>query len=448
MWERLIRTTLLLIAVRAVTLVGPVKELLSDIDDIWFKTCSWIALVLQLLDYLRAPTRRLLPHWRTLALFTANIFVSLVGLAEVATSFVNQNHSSVKEGCVPSAVVAEEDSSFYSMIFGASVPETVSCTPVSVVTVSADGVSGVNSILFILLQNLTPFLKSNMLGFESIIELNNTMKVGMWLFPLLCFTAVLVALCPVPSVPSNTGRFKRVGTLTFNIPMRLSSADSQTYKRSTNGGKGQHGKGMMHATENNDGNENSNNSNVEEEYEVYDLPVQVWFPILKIDSKINRIRRFFRALHTTTTLWTSGHPEHQDAEIQLLVKGMCALGGAPPLTLQHLALARSNAEFVPTLKGMFGGAGEGISGIKFQGNGAATDPADTTTNKDKSKPMPLVVNDHNQFTLRDLPLFPAAIYSHGMYGWRQISSTTFENMASNGIIVFSIDHRPSAMCVR
>ena len=41
-----------------------------------------------------------------------------------------------------------------------------------------------------------------------------------------------------------------------------------------------------------------------------------------------------------------------------------------------------------------------------------------------------------------------AVYSHGMYAWRQIASTTFEMLASHGFVVFSVDHKPSAMVSR
>ena len=40
------------------------------------------------------------------------------------------------------------------------------------------------------------------------------------------------------------------------------------------------------------------------------------------------------------------------------------------------------------------------------------------------------------------------IYSHGMYSWRQCSSRTNELLASNGFVVFSCDHYPSAMLTR
>lgn len=47
-----------------------------------------------------------------------------------------------------------------------------------------------------------------------------------------------------------------------------------------------------------------------------------------------------------------------------------------------------------------------------------------------------------------VPPHPVVIYSHGMYSWRQISSNTFEMLASHGYVVFACDHSPSAMVTR
>eukprot|EP00598_Pedospumella_elongata_P000911 CAMPEP_0184975784 /NCGR_PEP_ID=MMETSP1098-20130426/6912_1 /TAXON_ID=89044 /ORGANISM="Spumella elongata, Strain CCAP 955/1" /LENGTH=473 /DNA_ID=CAMNT_0027498559 /DNA_START=620 /DNA_END=2041 /DNA_ORIENTATION=+ len=48
----------------------------------------------------------------------------------------------------------------------------------------------------------------------------------------------------------------------------------------------------------------------------------------------------------------------------------------------------------------------------------------------------------------ELPKLPIAIYSHGMYGWRQIHHTACEKLASEGFIVFACDHTPDCLLTR
>lgn len=137
--------------------------------------------------------------------------------------------------------------------------------------------------------------------------------------------------------------------------------------------------------------------------ESYELTVQCWFPISHELYLLDKIRKIF-GLPLHSYLWTSGHPDYQKDEISKLMSYTAENSGLPKLLFRHMSLAQSNAEFIPDM-----------TSVSFD-------------------------DMHERF--------PIVVYSHGMYSWRQLSSTTFEMLASNGFAVFSVDHRPSAMMAR
>jgi hypothetical protein len=123
------------------------------------------------------------------------------------------------------------------------------------------------------------------------------------------------------------------------------------------------------------------------------LNVQIWFPLAS-DAPAG----------PKAALWTSGCPTHRALESRLLLNGMSRTYGLPSLILQHLQQARTNSEWF--------------------------------ANCDH------VIKDCGAHSL------PVAIYSHGMYGWRQVHHTTCETLANHGYVVFAIDHAPDCMVSR
>jgi dienelactone hydrolase len=128
------------------------------------------------------------------------------------------------------------------------------------------------------------------------------------------------------------------------------------------------------------------------------LNVQCWFPISKEPAPLLS-SAFSKAL-----LWTSGSPKQQHKEMGLLLRGMSRTYSLPHWVLQHLKLATTNAEWCSECD--------------------------------------MVTKDGGDNSL------PIAIYSHGMYGWRQVHVTTAELLASYGFVVFACDHVPDSMVSR
>ena len=124
------------------------------------------------------------------------------------------------------------------------------------------------------------------------------------------------------------------------------------------------------------------------------LAVQCWFPI-------NHTPSWFEQY---TLLWTSGHPNHQLEESMGLSAALTKSNNMPSFITNHLALARTNSFW----QGAF----------------------------DK-----LICKE-------ELPKLPIAIYSHGMYGWRQIHHTACEKLASEGFVVFACDYVPDCLLAR
>lgn len=131
------------------------------------------------------------------------------------------------------------------------------------------------------------------------------------------------------------------------------------------------------------------------------VAVQCWFPMKSTRCSPQGWRGWLFK-QQKALLWTSGHPSSQLAESTALLQFISReyLKG-PGLLLEHLSLARTNSIHQPSL-----GAVE-------------TSPA-----------------------------MPVAIYSHGMYGWRQIHRTACEALASEGYLVLACDHSPDCMIAR
>lgn len=124
--------------------------------------------------------------------------------------------------------------------------------------------------------------------------------------------------------------------------------------------------------------------------------VQCWFPIK------NSI-----IFLPYSILWTSGNPHTEFDESRILLDAVAANSGLPPFLLRHLSLAKCHSRWQQTFDNI----------IRL--------PSDPKMRR-----------------------FPIAIYSHGMYGWRQIHHSLCEALASYGFVVFSIDHHPDSMACR
>ena len=138
----------------------------------------------------------------------------------------------------------------------------------------------------------------------------------------------------------------------------------------------------------------------------YELTVQCWFPIRPQRHTANLWERINPFSIRKAILWTSGDPDHQVEELFQLMDFTASNSGFPSFLFAHLALAKTHATFIPDMKSF------------------------------------------NLQSVHPETPFPVVIYSHGMYSWRQFSTSSFEKLASNGYIVFSVDHKPSAMVAR
>jgi hypothetical protein len=195
---------------------------------------------------------------------------------------------------------------------------------------------------------------------------------GAVLLIVASLTLAIILIFPVPSKPHLNGRFKRVGTCSFQIPIQL-PPDAQRYKDITN----------------------------------YEVTVQCWFPISDSQTPLFKFQRYFNLL-PQATLWSSGHPHSQSFEALQLHQNSALSAELPSFIFSHLLLSITNSEYLDFHDLQLPLSAEPLPGSEY----------------------------------------PVAIYSHGMWSWRQISSSTFEMLASNGYIVFSVDHLPSAMITR
>ena len=124
------------------------------------------------------------------------------------------------------------------------------------------------------------------------------------------------------------------------------------------------------------------------------ITIQCWFPINHSPTPFE----------LCTLLWTSGHPDYQLQEILDLLTALTKSNSLPSFCTHHLTLART--------KTFWQAAFDKLIGKDVQAK------------------------------------FPIAIYSHGMYGWRQIHHTACEKLASEGFIVFACDHIPDCLLTR
>jgi dienelactone hydrolase len=128
-----------------------------------------------------------------------------------------------------------------------------------------------------------------------------------------------------------------------------------------------------------------------------DITMQCWFPIQSHDK--------YPGSYSNALLWTSGHPQHQVQESADMLETLANNGKMPKFALMHLSMMRTNSRWQ-----------DGFASI-------------ARPNVDGDK-------------------YPIAIYSHGLWGWRQIHHSACENLASHGFIVFACDHTPDSMCSR
>ena len=133
-----------------------------------------------------------------------------------------------------------------------------------------------------------------------------------------------------------------------------------------------------------------------DEHCMHDIPVQCWFP-MKDKNKGTSNSPLSGAM-----LWTSGHPREQERELFALLAALARNQRLPVFALRHLALTRTNSCYC---------------------------------------------NDLNSLSEAEKS-YPVVIYSHGMYGWRQIHHTACEKLASEGFVVFAIDHQPDSTLAR
>ena len=200
---------------------------------------------------------------------------------------------------------------------------------------------------------------------------------------------------PVPSEAPLTGPYKQIGTTTFNAHI-------------------------------------ANNI----------IPVQVWFPLESSSFACNQsivghitsiISGSDKAL-----LWTSGHPSYQVRESLELLDTLATLNSLPSFIVKHLILSRTNAIYCDSFNHI---------PTKLHRNGNCdvnnTDSINININN---------INNNNisssNSNVNNTCKFPIAIYSHGLYGWRQIHHSSCENLASHGYIVFACDHCPDSTLTR
>lgn len=142
------------------------------------------------------------------------------------------------------------------------------------------------------------------------------------------------------------------------------------------------------------------------------LPVQVWFPMEPAQSTWGRIWEEW--VSARSVLWTSGCPGEEYSESSMLLHHIASNYRLPHAITGHLSLARTNSLWQ-----------KDMSRILHHLPSFTDSKGSTSTHR-----------------------FPIAIYSHGMYGWRQIHTSLCESLASLGFIVIACDHAPDGMVSR
>lgn len=128
--------------------------------------------------------------------------------------------------------------------------------------------------------------------------------------------------------------------------------------------------------------------------------VQCWFPMQPSNNSL--VQLYEKYVVPRTVRWTSGSPSFEVEESRILQNNIVKHHSIPVFILRHLALARTNSLWQPNLDRLLEGDQQ----------------------------------------------LPIAIFSHGMYGWRQLHTSLCEDLASLGFIVFACDHAPDAMVSR
>ena len=246
--------------------------------------------------------------------------------------------------------------------------------------------------LLSLLFSLLFLLLSLFLSFQEIIQSQFFLIFQILFLFLLFFTFLTIFLFPIPSKEELNGKYQRIGSSSFSIPISL-PLNSQLYQNNLS----------------------------------YPLTVQCWFPISNSFSFFDQIRKYFN-LRNYSTLWSSGNPQSQTKEILQLLRCVAESASLPAILFSHLTLAKTNAEFID------------YHSLQLKSLLSQSSNPSSSSSSSSSSSFPSLSSQESQF--------PIVIYSHGMWSWRQISSSTFEMLASNGYVVFSVDHLPSAMITR
>ena len=389
MWEVNVRSAVIFAAASSIsqcfsTAAVPGTSVLS-ISEV----CSYASSCLFAADWALHRSRELKAYWRTLPLFAVNGFISHLYFNKALLLLTHQCRQSTCE---------------IHYWFG-----------------------GMSSYLIRLLVFIDDWAVPVQLHLYKYLS----MKYLCLLLALL--TALLLWVFPVPSLPALKGRYSRVGTANFALPMKLSSRKSQLYK-----GNGQ----LVNPPE----------QIGEEEVEEYEVAVQCWFPMLTQESLLRKLARCAGMSNAGAGLWSSGHKETELQELRAVLHGMSKLGGVPAWMFEQLALAVTNAEHVESMEGIFGldsastSFGEDVAALdrwEASAASAASGEGGLGASGDSASAAPSQCNPLTHTTP-----FPIAIYSHGNYGWRQVSASACEALASEGYVVFSMDHAPSAMCAR
>eukprot|EP01038_Epipyxis_sp_PR26KG_P011859 gene11859-15869_t len=207
-------------------------------------------------------------------------------------------------------------------------------------------------------------------------------------------TILFLILFPTPSARKLLGPHKRIGTYSFNIPYSYTSSENIFPSANC-------------------------------------IAVQSWFPIdpEHDNSFLNTIWQIlFSPSHAV--LWTSGHPKEQLREQELLLTQLSINYKIPDYLLHHLTLAKSQSEFQESYGNII--SSSTLGNILQQVNNGYSYRKLDQNKKEEIGPLK----------------FPIAIYSHGMYSWRQFHTSLFEELASHGFIVFALDHAPDSMISR
>ena len=246
---------------------------------------------------------------------------------------------------------------------------------------------------------------------------------GVLLMASSAISALLLILFPLPFAAKLTGKYRSLETSSFNINM------------------------------------------VDKDGASYPLPVQVWYPtecLASQDAK-KREREPDQILNGTpqhkAMLWTSGNPEFESLEIEPLLDLIADDLEKPRFLFKHIMQATTNflwRDLQLLLASSSSSSSSSSSATpstrQSNCNSIATPPpsirrlsmrrregewfSNNTQQPEEEAQMP---------STNPRPSFPVVIVSHGCYSWRQMNSRTIESLVESGCVVFSVDHRSTAM---